>query len=256
MIRIFRLLAAYTTRAFLQWTAFRSFLFTLVFNQAVSPLIGLALWSAVLPGETQLSTYFIALLAVQLMTVSQEYYSVTLRIYEGGLNDDLLRPHAFVIGPLGESIAIRFWHLLGGLPILLIITMAAHVTFQTTDILLAMPALALAAALRFLFVFIMAITALWTQQAGGITSFGSTLIFLLGGIAVPIPLLPEQLRHVGEALPFRAMLGFPAEIASGSLNVLQVRAGYMWQVLWLIVCVAIGASMWQAGVRRYTAIGG
>ena len=82
MIRIFRLLAAYTTRAFLQWTAFRSFLFTLVFNQAVSPLIGLALWSAVLPGETQLSTYFIALLAVQLMTVSQEYYLSLIHILE------------------------------------------------------------------------------------------------------------------------------------------------------------------------------
>ena len=117
-MRSAHLLSIYTRRTFLEWTAFRSFLFTLVVNQAVTPLLGLAVWSAALPGQTGISTYYVALLAVQLMTVSYEYHTVTVGIYEGALNDDLLRPHPVVIGPLGENIAMRIWHLLIGLPII------------------------------------------------------------------------------------------------------------------------------------------
>lgn len=72
MIRVLRLLWLYTQRTFLEWTAFRSFLFTLVVNQAVTPLLGMALWSAALPGDSSVSIYFVALLAVQLMTVANE----------------------------------------------------------------------------------------------------------------------------------------------------------------------------------------
>jgi ABC-2 type transport system permease protein len=251
-----RLLAGYTRRTFLEWTAFRSFLLTLVVNQAVTPLLGLAVWSAALPGETGISTYYVALLVAQLMTVSQEYYSVTMRIYEGGLNDDLLRPHPFLIVPLGDSIAIRVWHLLIGLPIIAMAMRFAGVSFSLVDVLIAIPALALAATLQFLFVYALALSALWTEQAGGITDFGSTMVFLLGGVAAPITMFPDSIRPLGEALPFRAMLGFPAEIASGNLSGAQILQGYGWQVLWLAVLVPVAVFVWRSGVRRYTAVGG
>jgi len=255
-MRSLSLLALYTRRTFLEWTAFRSFLLTLVVNQAVTPLLGLAVWSAALPGESGISTYYVALLAVQLMTVSQEYYSVTMRIYEGSLNDDLLRPHPFVIVPLGDSIAIRAWHLLIGLPIIAVAMRFAGVSFGLGDGLIAVPALALAATLQFLFVYALALSALWTEQAGGITDLGSTMIFLLGGVAAPIPLFPDSIRPLGEALPFRAMLGFPAEIASGTLSEAQIVAGYGWQLVWLAVLVPVAVFVWRSGVRRYTAVGG
>lgn len=255
-MRSLHLLALYTRRTFLEWTAFRSFLFTLVVNQAVTPLLGLAVWSAALPGETSISTYYVALLVVQLMTVSQEYYSVTMRIYEGSLNDDLLRPHPFVIVPLGDSIAIRAWHLLIGLPIIALAMRFAGVSFGRDDVLIAVPAIALAAALQFLFVYALALSALWTQQAGGVTDFGSTLIFLLGGVAAPITLFPDSVRPLGEALPFRAMLGFPAEIASGNLSEAQILEGYGWQLVWLAILVPVAVFVWRSGVRRYTAVGG
>lgn len=256
MMRALYLLGAYTQQKFLEWTAFRSFLFTLVVNQAVTPLLGLAVWSAALPGATGISTYYVALLAIQLMTSSQEYYSVTLRIYEGGLNEDLLRPHPVVLGPLGENVAFRAWNLLMGVPIIAIAVVLANVSFDPGNLLMAIPALALAAALRFLFVYVLALSALWTEQGGGVTSFGTTMIFLLGGAAAPIFVFPANVRPFGEALPFRAMLGFPAEIASGSLNETQMLQGYGWQVLWTAVFIPLAAFVWRSGVRRYTAVGG
>ncbi len=256
MMRSIHLVGAYGRRSFLGWAAFRSFLFTLVINQSVAPLLGLAIWSAALPDQPGVSAYFVALLVVQLATVSQEYYSVTMHIHEGALNDDLLKPHSFAVIPLGESFAARGWHLLMGLPLIVLAMAIAGVGFEAREVLVALPALVLAGALRFLFTYILCLSALWVQQAGAITDYGSTLVFLLGGMAAPVMFFPERFRPIGEALPFRSMLGFPAEIASGNLSDGQAWVGYGWQALWLVVFVPLAMIVWRRGIRHYTALGG
>jgi ABC-2 type transport system permease protein len=111
--------------------------------------------------------------------------------------------------------------------------------------------------LRFLFTYLLALSAFWGEQAFGIVGFGEVLIFLLGGSAVPIELFPENLRLLGQALPFRGMLGFPSEIASGNVNGLSsLITGFGWQLLWIGVCALMVRVCWQAGIRRYTAVGG
>ena len=255
LIRLIHLLGIGIWRTFLEWLAWRAFLFTMVINQAVTPLIGLAVWSVALPGSTRISTYYVALLAVQLMTVSYEHHTFSNGIYAGALNHDLLRPQPVVMGPLGANIALRIWHLLVGLPLIIIAAMVSGVSFDLKAILLALPALVLAAALRFLFTYLLALSAFWTEQAHGVVGFGETLIFLLGGSAAPVTLFPESIRPLGEALPFQSMLGCPATIAS-SLNTMGILAGYGWQMLWITVFALLVVFVWHSGVRRYTAIGG
>lgn len=256
MMRSVTLLAAYTRQSFLQWWAFRSFLFTLVINQAIAPFLGLAVWSVAMPGQADISAYYIALLATQLLTVSYEYHTVTVGIYEGSMNDILLRPHQAFIAPLGESTAVRIWHFLLGVPAMALVMLVTGTSFAARDVLAAVPALFLAALLRFLFTYALALSALWVQQAGAVTEYGSTAVFLLGGMAAPIMVFPAGIRAVIEVLPFRAMLGFPAEIASGTLSSEQMLYGYGLQVLWVGVTLAIVTMVWSRGVRHYTAIGG
>lgn len=256
MIRFLRLLRGYVLREFLQGLTWRGFMITLVINQAVTPLLGLAVWSAALPGRLAITTYYITLLAVQMMTVSYEHHTFSNGIYAGDLSSDLIKPQPVVISALGVNIAMRIWHLLLGLPIILVAALIAGVSFRWMDVLLAIPALVLAAALRFLFTYSLALSAFWTQRAQGVVGFGETLIFLLGGVAAPITLFPQQVRLIGEALPFRAMLGFPAEIASGSLTEAQVLAGYGWQVIWTVAFTLMVTVVWRSGVRQYTAVGG
>lgn len=255
-MRSFTLLAAYTRQSFLQWWAHRSFLFTLVVNQAIAPFLGLAVWSVALPDRTDVSAYYIALLVTQLLTVSYEYDTVTVGIYEGNMNDILLRPHQAFLAPLGESTAVRLWHVLMGVPAIVPVILVTQTAFALGDVLVAVPALLLAALLRFLFVYMLALSALWIQQAGAVTEYGTTGIFLLGGIAAPIMVFPPGLRSVVEVLPFRAMLGFPAEVASGSLSSTQVLAGYGVQLLWVVLMLGMAIGVWSRGVRHYTAIGG
>ena len=257
MKRWVRLLFAYARRAALEWVGYRSFLVTLIFNQAVAPMLGLAIWSAALPGQDSISAYFIALLVVQLATASQEYYSITMVIYEGGLSDELLRPHPHIIGPIAAGLAYRFWNLVVGIPVLAITLMlVGGGGLELSHVLQALPALVLAALIRFVFTYSLCLSALWLQQAGAITEIGATLVVLLGGIAIPVMLLPEPVQRIAVALPFRAMAGFPAEIASGELDGSHVLHGYMFQALWLGVMAVIAVVIWRAGIRRYSAVGG
>ncbi len=101
--RALRLLDGYVRRSFLQWMGGRSFLLTLVANQAVTPLIGLAVWTTALPGQRGIGAYYLALLVVRLLTVSYENHTFSNGIYAGALADGLLRPHPVVLAPLGRT---------------------------------------------------------------------------------------------------------------------------------------------------------
>lgn len=250
-----RLLGAYTRSSFLVWLAWRSFGFTLTANQAVPPLIGLAVWTAAAPGA-EMASYYVVLLFVRLMTVSYENHTFSERIYSGDLADDLLRPHPVVLQPLGENVAIRIWHVIIALPLLLLVTWLAPVRVAWSDLALAFPALVLAAVIRFLYTYTLALSAFWTERAHSVVGMGSTLLFLLGGEAAPVAVLPGGVRAWAEALPFRAMMGFPAELAVGRLPAGAVAVGFMWQLVWLVVFGLLARAVWQAGVRRYTVVGG
>lgn len=255
-MRTLKLLAIYIRRQFLEWLAWRAFLITLVINQAITPLIGLAVWSVALPGQPAISTYYVVLLAVQLLTVSYEQHTFSNDIYAGGLTDTLLVPHPVVYPILGTNLALRLWHILAGLPLIRIAAAAVRVQLNGWDVLAALPALFLAGALRFLFTYLLALSAFWTERAHGVVGLGETLIFLLGGSATPVTLFSGALRTLGELLPFRAMLGFPAEIASASLSTAQIIAGYALQALWISILAALAVMVWKTGLRRYTAVGG
>ena len=256
LVRTTQLLGIYIQRQFLEWLAWRSFLITLVINQAITPLLGLAVWSVALPGQPAIAAYYVILLAVQLLTVSYEQHTFSNDIYAGGLTDSLLVPHPVVYPILGTNLALRLWHILAGLPLILIAGAVVRIHLDGSDVLAALPALVLAGVLRFLFTYILALSAFWTERAHGVVGLGETLIFLLGGSAAPVTLFRGGLRLAGEILPFRAMLGFPAEIASGSLGAAQIGSGYALQIVWISLFAGLAVLVWKSGLRRYAAVGG
>jgi ABC-2 type transport system permease protein len=96
----------------------------------------------------------------------------------------------------------------------------------------------------------LSLTAFWTDRVHAVVGFGSQLVFLFGGTAAPIGLLPDGLRRVAEVLPFYGMNGLPAEIAAGN-----AMGSPVYQLIWVVVLVGVVMVLWRAGIRRYTAVG-
>jgi ABC-2 type transport system permease protein len=253
--RVAPLLGAHMRREFLRWFESRSFALTLTIGRAVGPLIGLAIWTTALPGSG-VASYFVVLLFVRLVTVSYEEHTFSGRVYTGDLVEELLRPEPVILQVVGESFALRAWHLILGAPLLAVLAIATRTHLSASGLAVAVPALVLAGAIQFLFQFAVALSAFWTERVFGLTGFKVTATFLLGGEAAPIYLMPPAARAWAEALPFRAMLGFPAEIAAGALNGSRIASGYAWQVVWVVFFAAAAALLWRRGTRRFTAVGG
>jgi ABC-2 type transport system permease protein len=248
-------LSIYVQRYMLQWLAWRSFAITLVINQVIPPLIGLAVWRTAFPHDPHISSYFAVLLVVRLLTVSYENHTFSGRIWNGELSDDLLRPHPVFLQTLGENIALRIWHLIIAIPLLLGVGLLLPLQLSWISLFAAVPAILLAAALQYLFTYMLAMSAFWTGRAHAIVSIGSTVIYLLGGVAVPIEFLPIGLKELAIWLPCRSMIGFPSEAGAGMLSSSELAFGYFIQVIWVLLLTMIVHKVWMLGIRKYTAAG-
>jgi ABC-2 type transport system permease protein len=136
-----------------------------------------------------------------------------------------------------------------GAPTVLLTGIALRVGFEWSAVLRSTPYVLLAAVLLFLWTFLLALTAFWTDRVHAVVGFGSQLVFLFGGTAAPIALLPDTWRRVAEVLPFYGMNGLPADIATGG------HATLVYQLIWAVVLAAVVTVVWRIGVRRYTAVG-
>ncbi|TCC22936.1 hypothetical protein E0H58_21440 [Kribbella speibonae] len=253
--RILRLVRLEIWRQVIGWSGAWWFIVTLVLGQAVAPLLGLFVWRQVPGAGPQVGSYYLAVIGVALLTASFENHTFAQAIYNGGIAAALLRPQPAVIGPLGENLAIRLWMFVLGIPLLAVVGFAAGVSFTPLAVLAAVPALVLAAVLHFLFVWSLAMAAFWTERVHAVVAFGTVLVFLLGGSAAPNALLPDPLRTIAQVLPFRSMLGFPAELATGTLSSADAAAGYAVAVLWTVVLAGCAVGAWRLGIRRYSTVG-
>lgn len=77
-------------------------------------------------------------------------------------------------------------------------------------------------------------------------------VFLMGGMLIPLEVLPDAVAGVARLLPFMAMAYAPARLASGHLepHLLLVQAG------WLVVLWGAAAYVYAAGERRLAVTGG
>lgn len=255
MSRIVRLLRLEIWRQIIGWSGAWWFVVTLVVGQAVAPVLGMFVWLQVPGAGGQVGSYYLAVICVALMTASYENHTFAQSIYSGDLAAALLRPQSPVIGPLGENLAIRLWMVVLGLPMITAIGLGVGARFSLLAVLTALPALVLAAVLRFMFVWTLAMAAFWTERVHGVVAFGGVLIGLLGGSAAPNNLLPDPWQSISQMLPFRSMLGFPAEVAAGVLSPVDAAAGYAIAALWTAVLSCCAVGTWRLGVRRYTTVG-
>jgi ABC-2 type transport system permease protein len=174
-------------------------------------------------------------------------------IGSGAVAVELLRP-ASVLGVRVAAEAGRALPRLAALAVAgaLLATVAIGGPPSWLALALAVPSLVLAIACNLVAQHAFAASAFWLRNAGSAWYLYQKLVFVLGGMLIPLEALPGWLRSVTSVLPFRAMAYAPARLASGHVEPWLLAQ----QVGWLVVLAIAAAAVFRAGERRLQVVGG
>ena len=92
----------------------------------------------------------------------------------------------------------------------------------------------------------------WIRDARSAWFIYQKFVFIVGGMLLPIQVLPGALETAARWLPFAAMAYIPARFASGHLEpwLLAIQLG------WLVVLWVAARATFSAGERRLQVVGG
>jgi len=231
---------------------------------ATLPLVMLALWSAATEGApagtfgpTEVTRYFAATLVVRQLTGAWVMWELNYEIRTGALSPMLLRPVNPLAFNLAETLAAIPWRILVLVPILgiLLAWRPEAVAWPGLErAVLFVVSVALAFLVSWLVQVVFGLAAFWIEQSMGLFSVYFSVWAMLSGYIVPSALLPHGLDRLVPWLPFYSTLGAPVDLLTGGT---PVEPGWVLaaQLGWVFGLSALARWMWQAGVRRYGAVG-
>ncbi len=236
----------------------------------VGPLVSLAVWTAAahsrgsdVVGASQSFTrsdfaaYFLVYMIYGHITMSWDAFEFAYRVRTGSLSPQLLRPlhpiHADASYNIGfkvitSIILVPAWFIL-------FVVLRPAMPASPVGLMLSLPALALAAVIRYVWQYTLATIAFWTTRVDAINQFYFVLDAFLAGRIAPIALMPGWIATISRLTPFWYMGAFPVELALGRVPIQSALSGMALQTVWLLVGIGVFRVVWSAGVKQYSAVG-
>lgn len=195
-------------------------------------------------------------LAAEAATVSLNMRMIELvcdDIASGAVATELLRP-ASVLG-VRISMAIG-----AALPRLAVCCAAAAVLGpvvggappRALGVVLAIPALVLAISCNLVAQHAVAAAAFWARDIRAVWFLYQKIVFVLGGMVLPLQVLPNGLERTAMLLPFMTMAYVPSRLAAGFIEPELL----LLQLVWLGVLLVTAHLVFTAGERRLQVVGG
>jgi viologen exporter family transport system permease protein len=179
--------------------------------------------------------------------------SIGWDIASGAIVTEMLRP-ASVVGlrlaaELGEALVRLVCSLAVGV---VIVWLYAGPPPSAAGMALFVPASVLAVVCNLAAQHAFAGAAFWLRDARSTWFLYQKLVFLLGGMLLPLEFLPVGLADVAKALPFASMAYVPARLASGHVEPWLL----LLQAFWAVALLACAGGVFRAGERRLEVVGG
>lgn len=234
----------------------------------VYPAIAMAMWAAAVKGSPDGQTirgytpgdfaaYFWLTMVVGHACTAWDIYDMSALIRNGTMSARLLRPILPIWQSVADNLAYKVLTLTVLIPIWLIIIAIVEPSFDTTkqDFLYAVPAIAGAAVINYLWGYNLAILSFWFTRMDAIGQFwfGAGLFF--GGRLAPMTLMPAPVQKIATALPFKWVTWFPCETMMGRLKPGFIQQGLINQLAWIAFGLVVFHVLWRMGVKRYSAVG-
>ena len=200
-----------------------------------------------------LTWYLITSEAAIVSVNARHIEDIGIDIAQGTVAVELLRPASV----LGIRIASEVGRALPKVAALWVAGMAVATLVaggppRATTLLLAAPALVVAVTVNLLGQHAVGAIAFWIRDSGSAWFLYLKAVFILGGMIIPLELLPDGLQRAAMFLPFRAMAYVPARLAAGHWE----PALLLEQLLWLGVLGGMATAAFRAGERRLQVVGG
>ena len=236
-------------------------------GSVLEPTIYLVVWSTVANtkgGEvggytaSEFAAYYIILMFINHLTFTWIMQTFQWRIQYGELSYELLRPIHPIHRDVTDNIGFKMVQMTVMIPALIVLILLFEPEFniEFSNLLLAIPVVILAFAVRFILEWSIALAAFWTTRITAINnSYFAIMMFLSGRIA-PIALLPVWLQPIVESLPFYYVVAFPVEIITGKLSQGDVIEGVYHLIFWLLIALGVLKALWSRAIRNYSAVGG
>lgn len=204
-------------------------------------------------GAVALTWYIITSEAAIVSVNARHIEDIGTDIAQGTVAVELLRP--------ASVLAVRMATEVGrGLPKVtalwlsgaVLATVVSGAPPRPAALLLAAPSLMLAITANLFAQHAVAAIAFWLRDAGSVWFLYLKGVFILGGMIIPLELLPDGVQHAAMFLPFRAMAYVPARLAAGYWE----PQLFLEQLFWIGVLALGATAAFRAGERRLQVVGG
>lgn len=226
------------------------------------PLILMGVWiKASQSGQFGLESadfarYFLIVFLVRQFNVVWVAWEFEKEVVEGRLSSRLLQP----IDPVWHHVAAHLSERIARLPFALVLVGLFFLLYPEAiwlpslgNVLLFMPVVSLAFAVRFLMQYTFALLAFWTERASAIEQFWFLFYLFLSGIIAPLEVFPPSVREVALWTPFPYLIHFPAAILIGlPENILQ---GILVMLGWSLLFFIVNRWLWRKGLKHYSGMG-
>jgi ABC-2 type transport system permease protein len=233
------------------------------------PIMMACVWLAAYEGQAlvagytlgEMLVYTVGVMVLRTMLTSHIEWGMDWEIRQGLLSTYLVRPFSvWGFWFMGEGA----WKVVRGMlivPVLLVCAAWLGPLVGTVTLSLEqLPLFALSLVLGYVVCFFMKLCigfiGFWTNDIGGPATFYEVTASVLGGVLVPLALLPGPLQTAAAFLPIQAVYSVPMILLLGKGDGAHPWTGLLVQAGWIVVLWALGLVLWRAGLRRYESVGG
>lgn len=245
---------------------YRAATYMYLLGMVAEPVIYLVVWTTIarshggqVAGITAggFAAYYIVWTLVRNVNIVFTPYGWEMRIREGHLSGQLLRPLHPIHYDIAEFAGGKVIWVLRYLPIAVGLTLVFKPSFSLTplDLALFLAAILGAYLIRTMNLWVLGMITFWTTRGSAIFETYIMAELLLSGRLVPLQLMPAWAQGIANWLPFKWTFYFPIEVLVGHLSVASLFGGLAMQVLWIVVGAGLVSIVWRASVRHYTAVG-
>ena len=143
-----------------------------------------------------------------------------------------------------------------GLPLMGMAEWALQPPIDSFSFLVFMISLVCALVLACGFTMIMHVVLIWSVSGEGLNRIMPSLVMVLSGMIVPLPLFPDWMQTFLTIQPFRGLVDVPFRIYSGNIGPLAAMPDIAAQLLWAAFFIWLGRWMMTRSMSRMVIQGG